>query len=76
MKRAQAVLEFTLVFIIMVLLIGGLLKLWSWSNSSISGVQGAFEGTRLSAGTKGSAGEPDSFGPGGKIEDAQTFVSF
>lgn len=75
MKKAQALLEFSLIFIVMVILIGGLLKLWSWSNSNIWGVQGAFESTRVQAGSHGSAGEPSSFGVG-KVEDSETFVSF
>jgi Tfp pilus assembly protein PilX len=58
-KQGQATLEFTLVFIVVVALIMGLLTLWGWSKNNISSRQSAFEGTRVQAGTKESAGVPE-----------------
>ncbi|MDD3345817.1 MAG: hypothetical protein PHO34_05285 [Candidatus Omnitrophica bacterium] len=58
MKKAQATLEFTLIFIIAVALIAGLLNLWSWSKDQIWARQGSYEDTRVQAGSRDSAGEP------------------
>lgn len=58
MKKAQAILEFTLAFIVMVALIAGLLKLWSWSNSQMKSRQDVYEDTRVQAGSKETPGEP------------------
>ena len=57
-RQAQATLEFALVFIIIAALILGLLSLWAWSKNNIGGRWGAFEDTRVQAGTKASPGEP------------------
>jgi hypothetical protein len=57
-KKAQATLEFTLVFIILVALIAGLLNMWLWSKNQLWGRQGSYEGSRVAAGSKDSPGEP------------------
>ena len=58
-KKGQSILEFSLAFIIIVALILGLLSLWEWSKNNIGGRQGAFEGTRVAAGSIGSPGQPE-----------------
>ena len=50
-KKAQATLEFTLMFVIMVALLFGLLSMWKWSVGSIVKRQQAYNATRLSAGS-------------------------
>ncbi len=57
-KKGQAILEFALSFIIIAALIAGLLTLWEWSKNNIGARQGAFEGTRVAAGSIGSPGQP------------------
>jgi hypothetical protein len=75
MEKAQSTLEFTLAFIIMVALIGGLLKIWSWSNAKIG--LGGYGGQRVHAGSLESPGDPlGGGGGGGTINDNQTFVSW
>ena len=61
-EKAQATLEFTLVFIIAVALIAGLLNMWVWSKNQIWARQGAYEGSRVAAGTNATAGEPSGYG--------------
>jgi hypothetical protein len=58
-RKAQAILEFCLMFIIAAALIVGLLRLWKWSKDNIPMRQGAFEGSRVSAGKKISPGTPE-----------------
>jgi len=58
-KKAQAILEFSLVFIITAVLILGVLVLWQWSKDNIPARQGAFESTRVVAGKKASPGKPE-----------------
>ena len=57
MKKAQATLEFTVIFVIMVTLLMGLLALWKWSSDNIVQRQQSYNTTRLQAGS-GSPGEP------------------
>jgi hypothetical protein len=59
MKKGQSTLEFALVFILAGFLILGLIGLWNWSKNNIPARWGAFEGSRVAAGTKASAGEPE-----------------
>jgi hypothetical protein len=58
-KKAQATLEFVLVFIIAAVLIMGLLRLWKWSKDNIDLRQGAYESSRLMAGKIASPGQPE-----------------
>jgi hypothetical protein len=58
-RKAQATLEFTLVFIISAVLIMGLLRLWRWSHNNISLRQSAYEGSRVEAGKIASPGQPE-----------------
>lgn len=58
-KKAQAILEFALAFIIMAVLIAGLLNIWSWSNNNIIWRQGNYEGSRVAAGNALAPGEPE-----------------
>lgn len=55
--RAQAVLEFTFIFVIMAGLVMGLLHLWRWSSDNIIRRQQSYNATRLQAGSD-SPGEP------------------
>ena len=73
-KKAQATLEFALIFIIMVALIAGLLNLWSWSKNNIPARRDAFEGSRVGAGSKSSPGEPATPFAAGQITDGQTYL--
>jgi hypothetical protein len=57
MKKAQATLEFTVVFVIMVTLLMGLLSLWKWSSDNIVERQNKYNQTRKQAGSD-SPGEP------------------
>ena len=56
-NKAQATLEFTLIFVIMAALLMGLLGLWKWSSDSIIQRQLRYNATRLEAGSK-TPGEP------------------
>jgi hypothetical protein len=58
-RKGQSTLEFSLIFIITAFLIVGLLVLWGWSRDNISARWGAFETSRITAGTKASAGIPE-----------------
>jgi Flp pilus assembly protein TadG len=67
-KKGQAVVEFALILIIVVVLIGGFLKLWEWSVDSIRGRRGAYEGSRVVAGSEDSPGGAP-IGLGGSAPD-------
>ncbi len=56
-KKAQATLEFTLIFVITVALLLGLLGLWKWSSDNIVKRQLRYNATRVGAGSS-SPGEP------------------
>jgi len=58
-KKAQAILEFSMVFILVAALILGLLGLWAWSKDNIPARQDAFEDTRIKAGEKATPGYPE-----------------
>jgi len=49
-KKGQAIMEFVIAFIIVATLIMVLINLWRWSEGQIPNRQGAFEGSRVSAG--------------------------
>jgi len=73
MKKAQATLEFSLIFIIIVALIAGILNLWTWSHNQIGARQGAYEDSRVAAGSKASPGKPSTYGAG-DITDERTYL--
>lgn len=50
-KKGQSSLEVALIFIIIVLLIGGITKIWIWSNNQIVERQLSYNGQRVRAGT-------------------------
>lgn len=50
-KKAQATLEFTIVFVIMVILLFGLLNMWMWSNNNIVLRQKWYNQQRKAAGS-------------------------
>ncbi len=50
-KKGQSSLEITLIFIIIVLLIGGITKIWIWSNNQIVERQLSYNSQRVTAGT-------------------------
>lgn len=52
MNKAQATLEFTVVFVIAVFLLLGMLSLWKWSSDRIVSRQVQYNGGRLSAGKR------------------------
>ncbi|MFY9401803.1 MAG: hypothetical protein WAQ07_00095 [Candidatus Omnitrophota bacterium] len=56
-NRAQATLEFTIIFIIMAALLLGLLTMWKWSSNNIIQRQVHYNETRLRAGSS-TPGEP------------------
>ena len=60
--KAQAILEFTVIFVIMAALVMGLLHLWQWSSSNIVMRQKRYNSTRLQAGSSSSPGEPSGSG--------------
>jgi hypothetical protein len=68
-KKAQATLEFSLIFILVAALIIGLIGLWRWSVENIPKRQGAFEATRIVAGEKATPGTPE---PNGTVFSAGT----
>lgn len=49
--KGQVTLEISLIFIIIVLLLGGILKIWLWANNQIVERQLKFNASRVSAGT-------------------------
>jgi len=73
-KNGQSILEFALIFIIMVALIMGLLALGSWSKNNILSRQEAYEDTRVKAGSKDSPGQPAVPYEATPITDAQTYL--
>jgi len=74
-EDAQAMLEFVLVFVIMIALFMGLLGLWQWSSDNIIMRQQRYNATRLPAGSS-SPGEPSASGlfQATPITDSQTYV--
>ena len=68
MNKAQATLEFTLIFVIMVALLMGLLGLWKWSSDNIIKRQVAYNGSRTLAGST-TPGLPEKWSGAVKIED-------
>ena len=46
-KKAQATLEFAVVFVIMIMLLFGMLSLWKWSSDRIVKRQVEYNSTRL-----------------------------
>jgi hypothetical protein len=53
-QRAQATLEFTLIFIITATLLAGLIGLWKWSSDNIIKRQVDYNTTRVQAGSTAS----------------------
>ncbi|MFH0763272.1 MAG: hypothetical protein V1925_05235 [Candidatus Omnitrophota bacterium] len=50
-KKGQATLETALAFIIIILFLGGIIKIWFWANNQIVQRQVRFNETRVAAGT-------------------------
>lgn len=50
-KKGQSTLEVALTFIMVILLVGGIIKIWLWSNEQIIRRQIKYNETRVSAGT-------------------------
>lgn len=48
---AQVSLEMVIMFVMAVILIAGVIRMWVWSNAQIAGRQPAYEGSRLAAGS-------------------------
>ena len=57
-KYGQSTLEAALSFIVIVLLIGGIVKIWLWSNKQIVERQLRYNQTRVQAGTGSDTYEP------------------
>ncbi|MDD5129218.1 MAG: pilus assembly protein [Candidatus Omnitrophica bacterium] len=53
-KKAQATLEFTVVFVIMVFLLMGMISLWKWSSDNMVKRQIDYNASRKEAGTRSS----------------------
>jgi hypothetical protein len=53
-NKAQATLEFTVVFVIMIFLLMGMLRLWKWSSDRLVQRQQIYESQRLEKGTRNS----------------------
>jgi len=71
-KKAQATLEFTLVFVIMVALLFGLLGLWKWSSDNIIRRQVFYNSTRKTAGSTGE-GSPGKWSGAAEIKDNSSY---
>jgi len=50
-EKAQVTLEFTMIFVIVIMLLFGLLSLWKWSADNIVKRQMAYNSTRTQAGS-------------------------
>jgi len=50
-EKGQSTLEMALALIVIILLIGGIVKIWFWSNTQIVQRQQAYNATRVQAGT-------------------------
>jgi Flp pilus assembly protein TadG len=50
-KRGQGTLEMSVVFVLSVLLIGGIVNIWLWLNNQIVTRQIAYNNSRVTAGT-------------------------
>jgi len=50
-RRGQSTLETAIAFIIIVILFGGILKIWFWANNQIIDRQLRFNDSRVAAGT-------------------------
>ena len=50
-QKAQATLEFTVMFVIMAVLLLGLIGMWKWSAGNLVLRQKAYNATRISAGS-------------------------
>jgi hypothetical protein len=51
LNKSQGILEATIVLVLMVLLLGGITRIWIWGNKQIVIRQKRFNATRVSAGT-------------------------
>jgi len=71
-KNGQSTLKMTLAFIVVVLLVGGIVNIWLWSNRQIVKRQQAFNTTRIKAGTGLDAYEL--VWPLDKIDDKSKYV--
>lgn len=60
-RKAQITLEFTLIFVIIIVLISGLFTFWKWSSDNIVKRQVRYNRTRLQAGSS-TPGEPSGSG--------------
>ncbi|MGA2775803.1 MAG: hypothetical protein ABSE81_07085 [Candidatus Omnitrophota bacterium] len=58
-RRAQATLEFTFVFVIIIALISSLFVMWKWSTDNIVKRQEWYNGSRVGAGSIDTPGEPE-----------------
>jgi hypothetical protein len=72
-KKAQATLEFTVIFVIMVALMASLLGMWKWSVSNIVKRQQSYNGSRLSAGSS-SPGVSYGFSPRALTDKDVTYL--
>ncbi|MFA5311072.1 MAG: hypothetical protein WC355_02030 [Candidatus Omnitrophota bacterium] len=74
-RKAQATLEFTLIFVIIAVLIFGLLTFWKWSSDNIVKRQVRYNQTRVQAGST-TPGEPGGSGlfEASPIEDDQLYM--
>lgn len=51
-KNGQSVLETALIFVLIFLLVGGIIRIWIWSNNQIVARQLRYNATRVVAGSR------------------------
>ena len=58
MRKAQATLEFTLIFVIIIALLASLFVMWQWSMGNMVTRQKLYSSQRTQAGSTDTPGEP------------------
>jgi len=73
-KTGQSLLETLSTFIVIILLFGGIFKIWLWGNKQIVARQVSYNAGRIAAGTSNIDYELVKTAPAEELNDANTFV--
>ena len=74
LKRGQSLLETLFTFVVLILLFGGIFKIWIWGNKQIVDRQVSYNRGRVAAGTSNEDYQLVKPAPTGALGDDNTFV--